>query len=216
MALTPIDEVFIKKTPPPPVHESIVGGGNKATTAFIRYLTDVQKADGNIFTEINKVIAQVNLNIVEINSLQVELDNTQGGAGLDTDGNYIPFIGSNYIDTAISLSDADDLLDKAIFDNSRELIIEVTATTALNAENQLILCDATSEEIDITLPDPSLSFADSRSFKIGITKVDTSVNAVNILPFASELIVGETSQYLVLDGEVLNFITDGTNWYLEN
>ena len=49
---------------------------------------------------------------------------------------------------------------------------------------------------------------------ISISKIDTTSNIVNILPFGGETIVGDSSVELLEEGEVLNFITNGTNWYL--
>ena len=46
--------------------------------------------------------------------LQTELDATQLGAGLAADGTLSPFTGTNYINTATSLKNADTLLDTAI------------------------------------------------------------------------------------------------------
>jgi len=47
-------------------------------------------------------------------SLQSELDATQVGAGLDASGAYVATVGSNFIDMAVSLKDADNLLDAQI------------------------------------------------------------------------------------------------------
>jgi hypothetical protein len=47
-------------------------------------------------------------------STQLELDATQAGAGLDTDGSYIVNGVANYISTSSSLADADNDLDAAI------------------------------------------------------------------------------------------------------
>jgi hypothetical protein len=49
-----------------------------------------------------------------ISNVQSELDDTQTGAGLDTDGSYIVPVGSNYLDASVSLADADIKLDAAI------------------------------------------------------------------------------------------------------
>lgn len=49
-----------------------------------------------------------------VDALQTELDDTQLGAGLDTDGSYIQPSGSNYIDASTSLANADSLLDAQI------------------------------------------------------------------------------------------------------
>ncbi len=46
--------------------------------------------------------------------IQAELDDTQTGAGLDTDGTYATNSGTNYIDAATSLANADILLDTQI------------------------------------------------------------------------------------------------------
>lgn len=207
MPLKPLDDIFVKKIPPAPIHESIIGDGNRATTAFIRYLTDAYKSDRNIYEEVNKVIDQVNLNLEQINSIKI-------GAGLDDNGDYLVPIDSNFIDDTISLYNAILALDISLFDETRELVSTVVEDTLLSANSQTTLCDATSGEINITLPNPALCFSDNRSFRFAIHKIDISANVVNILPFGAELVVGEASQTLELDGEIYNFITDGTNWYL--
>jgi len=145
--------------------------------------------------------------------LSILVTNIVEGVGLNDDGTYIIPSGTNFLDISTSIYDALIILDQT---TSTTLIINVNINSALDAESQSVLVNATSGDIDITLPDPSSCFDNNRSFRIGITKVDTTTNVVNILPFASELVVGETSQVLLLDGEVLNFITDSTNWYLEN
>jgi hypothetical protein len=46
--------------------------------------------------------------------MQDELDATQTGAGLGTDGAYTAPVGSNYLGSAVSLKDADSKLDTQI------------------------------------------------------------------------------------------------------
>ena len=149
----------------------------------------------------------------QIDSLQAELDATQLGAGLNSNGTYLQPSGSNYLDTSTSLGNADLLLDAAI---GVVLILTKTIDYAALTDSQIILVDATSGDLNITLPSPSSFFSGGKSKTIGINKIDTTSNTVNILPNTSELIVGETSQTLRRNSDVLNFITDGTNWYLNN
>lgn len=47
-------------------------------------------------------------------ALQAELNTTQSGAGLETTGAYVAPTGSNYLGSAVSLKDADYILDAAI------------------------------------------------------------------------------------------------------
>ena len=105
------------------------------------------------------------------------------------------------------MSDVQDLKDG-------ELIVSTTADIILGSSTETVLCDCSSNEIVITLPDPSVTFTANRSKSIGITKIDTSRNKVVINPFGSEKIVGENTIKLLMDNEIVNLITDGTNWYL--
>lgn len=152
--------------------------------------------------------------------LQEEVDRVEAGAGLNTDGTYIKPSGTNYIDNSTSLATADILLDEQVGINAsdilqmQEKILNKNADYQALEESQLIIVDATSGEIEITLPNPADCLINNISYKIGVTKKDVSSNFVIIKPFASELVVGETQQDLQLDGEVLNFITDGVDWYL--
>jgi len=95
-------------------------------------------------------------------------------------------------------------------------ILIVTTTIDYTADNEIetILCDCTSNVIEITLPDPSIVFNSNRSKTISINKIDTTTSVVNIIPYDSETIAGEASADLVAESEVINLITDGTNWYL--
>lgn len=96
----------------------------------------------------------------------------------------------------------------------KEFVFKVSNSTSLTAISQSVLVDASDRIVNIKLPSPSQSFSESRSFKIAVQKIDLSENVVNILPFGDELIVGEVSQTLEDDGEILNFITDGETWWL--
>ena len=184
-----------------PSNVIIVTPEGKPTQPLVFYLQSLQKTADTGSTDVT--------------ALQNELDDTQTGAGLNSGGNYITPSTTQYIDSATSIYNSTLLLDTAIYTYTRELITSVSANTALSENSQTVLVDSTSGEITITLPNPANMFASGRSKVIGVTKIDTSSNKVIIQPFASETIVGEASQSLSFDGEVLNFITNGTNWYLK-
>ena len=93
-------------------------------------------------------------------------------------------------------------------------IVSTSEDISLSAISQNILANTTNGNINITLPDPTTCFFQERSYKIGITKIDISANKVIILPFGSESILLEEKQELEYAQDVLNFITDGTNWHI--
>jgi len=64
-------------------------------------------AKGDLVSALNEVDANAD-------AVQGELDTTQTGAGLGTDGTYAANAGANYIASATSLKDADDKLDAAL------------------------------------------------------------------------------------------------------
>lgn len=142
----------------------------------------------------------------------IVVNNIISGAGLAADGSYPGRSGTNYLDSSNSLFKDGSLLDSALL----ELVTKVSSSTPLSSTSQTVLADASLGIINLTLPNPIEFFnqADGRSFRMAIHKIDSSTNAVNILPFSGELVVNEASQSLLYEGEILNFITDGINWYL--
>lgn len=58
-------------------------------------------------------------------AIQTELDTTQTGAGLNTDGTYTAPVGSNYLGSAASLKNADQLLDAEIKTVADDLAQEI-------------------------------------------------------------------------------------------
>ena len=84
--------------------------------------------------------------IARENDIQAELDATQSGAGLAADGSYNGNSGTNYIDAANSLDNADGLLDAALKNEEQRAIsaegvlqtnINNEATRAMGAEGLL-------------------------------------------------------------------------------
>jgi len=70
---------------------------------------------------------------------QVEVNATQAGAGLGTDGAYTAPVGSNYLSGATSLKNADSLLDSALKaeETARISAVSAEASTRANADSAL-------------------------------------------------------------------------------
>ena len=94
-------------------------------------------ADDTFFTAINKLDTAIGSSSSNLGDLQDELDDTQVGAGLETDGTYVSYptydettepTGAHYIDSATSLKTADKALDAAL---KAEEIARIAADDAL-------------------------------------------------------------------------------------
>ena len=97
-------------------------------------------------------------------------------------------------------------------------IVTKTANYTILIDNEVILCDATSGIMTITMPSPSSAYSSTylSSRTYNISKIDSSGNVVTIVPSASETIGGGSSFVLAYQNEALSLVTDGTNWYLKD
>jgi hypothetical protein len=88
--------------------------------------TDAATVVGAINELDSELAAQITNSGVAIGNVQAELDATQTGAGLDTDGNYVANTSANYIASATSLKDATDKLDAQVHQNTNDIAAEVS------------------------------------------------------------------------------------------
>ena len=93
-------------------------------------------------------------------TIQAELDATQTGAGLNTNGTYTANASSNYIQTAISLKDADNKLDA-------EIKLQALANE-LNLANKLDKVLLNAETI-VTSSSNTLSITGLQDVNVGVT-----------------------------------------------
>ena len=103
-------------------------GTNGAYTAngganYISSATSLDNAD-------QLLDAQIDTNETNITGLQTEMDATQLGAGLSVTGTYVADGGADYISGAVSLSNADSLLDDQIKTNADAIVTEAAARVA--------------------------------------------------------------------------------------
>ena len=100
---------------------------NDADFILDRTLNQLSAASINRFISVEENISNEIIRSVEKdNSIQTELDNTQTGAGLNNDGTYPHTHTANYIDDAVSLNDADIILDRTLNQLSSNTINQIT------------------------------------------------------------------------------------------
>ena len=104
----------------------------------------------------------------DASSIQSELDTTQTGAGLGTDGSYSANSSANYISAASSLKDADDKLDAqiktnadAIASNDTDISGLDTRLTTAEGEIDTLQSELDSAESDIATLQSNVSSNDS-------------------------------------------------------
>lgn len=88
----------------------------------------------------------------------------------------------------------------------------VTSDVIVPTGNYSILVDATAGPVVVTYP----LAEDSEAFIVGVTKTDDSANKVTLQRQGANLLAGEISHDLLFEEEVLNFVSDATNWELAN
>jgi hypothetical protein len=86
----------------------------------------------------------------------------------------------------------------------------ITADATLTASQTVILCDATTGAITVTLPAASAN-AGRRYF---VKKIDSSANTVTIDGNASETIDGDLTATLSLQYEAVLVVCDSSNWHI--
>jgi len=114
--------------------------------------------NANLETAIGELDAQVDTNAQAISqevtdrtnadgAIQTELDATQTGAGLGADGTYAANGGANYISTATSLKNADNLLDAQLKSTQDDLDALETSFATASAKLDRARTEATSTAV---------------------------------------------------------------------
>jgi len=96
-----------------------------------------QNAADQLATETTARLAGDSAASTRMDGIQSELNATQAGAGLAVDGTYIPLTGSNYLDAATSLAQAQTLLDSALkTEETARIATDAALQSAINNEAQ--------------------------------------------------------------------------------
>jgi hypothetical protein len=89
-------------------------------------------------------------------------------------------------------------------------VTTITSDDTLTTSQTVVLCDASSGAITVTLP--AASGNDGRHYHV--KKIDSSGNAVTIDGNGSETIDGETTQVITMQYNSINIVCDGSAWYI--
>jgi len=113
---------------------------------------------------------------------------------------------SNYLGKGIILDEGTDtyIENNINYDNKRVVTISENHSAKYG---EIILSDASAGAISVTLPEPK------KDMVVIVKKIDSSTNAVTILPNGSETIDGGTSFSLANQNDYVRLVSDGTNWY---
>ena len=142
-----------------------------------------------------------------IKSLQGELDKTQEGAGLEADGSYLSETGSNYIDEAKSLKEADKKLDDAI-KAVNDKITKVAAGDGINVNNSentdtISIKLNTSDKVLTVSPDGLLTNISLKYIK-RVTEGEPSPAKLQLIGKNEEVITDLDVNDFVMDGMLSN------------
>lgn len=93
--------------------------------------------------------------------------------------------------------------------SSERTVTTKTSDYNMSDSDDVILVDASSSDIQIKLPDPTVSSLKDRDIK----KIDSSSHIVTIVPYSTETIDGGSSITLQYQNMSFTIITNNINWY---
>lgn len=171
-------------------------------------------------------------------SVQTELDATQVGAGLETDGSYVAPVVSNYLGSATSLKDADSKLDteiKSVADDLAQEIIDRAAdvdaeeSRALAAEGVIAgnlaqeildrVADVDAEELRATNEEATLVKLDgSRPMTGALNLAGNDISGVSVITVdeittavGTDLIIAPDTLLVDFGGSILSNVDNPVN-----
>ena len=148
---------------------------NEYNTGFTFNGTDLEITDGGS-------VQTVDLSVLDNTNLQAELDATQTGAGLATDGTYSANTTANYIAGATALNDADDKLDAQAKVNA----------DAISANNTQISANSTAITVNTSNIATNVTDIAGNTTAISTNATDIATNATDIATNVTD-IAGNTT-----------------------
>ncbi len=135
-------------------------------------------------------------------------DDASGATGdlyyRDSSGNFIRLgVGSN--NQVLSVASGVPAWRQVIFATASK-----TTNYTITSNDTVIMADATSGNVTITLPTAS----STSGYRFYVKRVDGSGNTVSVARSGSDTIDGATSQTLTAQYTSLTLVSDGSNWYI--
>ena len=158
--------------------------------------------DNSEFESLNGVISPIQ---TQFSNLQGELDVTQTGAGLNATGTYTANGTANYISTATSLKNADDLLDTQVKLNADNIASGVTDLTALQTEvNAIETGSGLNADGTYTSNGTANYISTATSLKVADNQLDTQLKTTtdNLLAEVTRATAAESTLTTNLTAEV--------------
>ncbi len=200
-------------------------GGNytaNTSTNYMKTATSLKDATEALDT-------QIKVNADAINNgnttIQGELDATQTGAGLETDGTYSANTSANYIGSASSLADADDALDAQLKVNADAIALRATQAALIDTATAIrgalvdsmaaVRADAfnVNNLTDTYVPYLNGTGLDDSPMKVANGKVGiaTSGAPTQALDVNGNINIAENSAYMYGGYKLLKFEPGGTS-----
>ena len=92
-----------------------------------------------------------------------------------------------------------------------EIRVQTAATATLQIYDCVLLCDASSNNIEVIFPDASQA---QRGQTYHIKKIDSSANTVTANPAGSDTIDGDLTKVITSQWDSLMVVSDSTAWYI--
>lgn len=129
----------------------------------------------------SQLTSEINNRTTAITNLQNELNTSQAGAGLQTDGTYVAATGANYIASATTLADADVKLDAAIKAvDDRATALESTVVPEVQASVTAEVARATAAENELRTLITSSSGDSSAAVDAEVARASAAEEALQV------------------------------------
>ena len=172
----------------------------------------VDNISGNLQTQITNNDSDITSLQTATGLLDLDIQELQSNTGLLSSDIQALQTATGLLDSDVqALQTATGLLDSDVQALQTATIITVTGTGIdLGYGVDIILCDASSNDITVNLP----KTADSSGVRYDIKKIDTTANEITITPSGSETIDNETGFPLLADYSSVTLVTAGSGWWV--